>query len=60
MLLLTHKVFINIRKNASIYTYIYIYIYIYIHFFFLIFFFTGNTGFERFSRPNWCTRFSCK
>ena len=35
MLLLTHKVFINIRKNASIY--------IYIHFFFSFFFFLQGT-----------------
>ena len=41
MLLLTHKVFINIRKNASIY--IYIYVYIYIHFFFFSFFFLQGT-----------------
>lgn len=42
MLLLTHKVFINIRKNASIYTYIYI------HFFFLIFFLQGTPGLRGF------------
>ena len=38
----------------------FLYIYIYIFFFLLFFFFTGNTRFKRFSRPNGCTRFSCK
>ena len=47
MLLLTHKVFINIRKNASIYTYIYIYIYIYT-FLFFNFFLQGTPGLRGF------------